>query len=304
MTTGMFDTITNAFVDAIQVGQGTLATFSIPLLGVFAIIAFYVQLGPLLASGSVATGDVLASVLLSLVKAGVFYWLLSNLQAVAIAAFNTFLQWGMAPAGSASGQTFLSPSTVIDVGFRIATPIREFTDSLIKWAAIWKWPTLLTYSLIYYTILISFVCIALHLMMTIIEYNMAVLVATVLVPWGILAPVAFFSEFSIGWVTGGLVRVLVTVAMVGIAIPLFDAVRPDMTGGNDPTMFSAIICGLVSVVFAVLSWVIPGRAAAIAGRGVSLALHGGTLTAAAAGGLRGVVLVTSVIRGVSNLLRR
>jgi P-type conjugative transfer protein TrbL len=304
METSFFDTITNAFVGAIQAGQTTLATFSIPLLGVFAIIAFYVHVGPLVASGSVVTGDVLASVLLMLVKAGVFYWILSNLQAVSIAAFNTFLQWGAAPGGDASSATFLTPSTVIDVGFRIATPIRDFTDSLIKWAAVWKWPTLLTYSLVYYTILISFVCIALHLMMTIIEFHMAVLVATVLVPWGILAPTAFFSEFSIGWVTGGLVRAFVSVAMVGLARPLFDSVRPTMTGGNDPTFFSAIICGLVSLVFAILSWVIPGRAAAIAGRGVSLAIHGGTITAAAAGGLRGVVLVTSAIRGVSHLLRR
>ena len=61
---------------------------------------------------------------------------------------------------------------------------------------------------------------------------------------------------------------------------------------------------LTSLVFAILAWLIPGRAASIAGRGVSLALHGGAIVAAAAGGLRGVVLVQAAIRGMSTLVRR
>ena len=70
-------------------------------------------------------------------------------------------------------------------------------------------------------------------MMTIIEYNLAVLVGTVLIPWGVLQPTAFFTEFSIGWLTGGLVRILVTAAIVGTAIPLFDLVQFRTTGGGD-----------------------------------------------------------------------
>jgi type IV secretion system protein TrbL len=134
----------------------------------------------------------------------------------------------------------------------------------------------------YYAILVSFACIALHLMMTIIEFNLAVLAGTVLVPWGVLQPTAFFTEFSIGWITGGLVRVLITAAMIGIALPLFDTVRPTMTAGGDPTLYSALVAGLTSLVFAILAWVVPARAAAIAGRGVSLAVHGGTIVAGTA----------------------
>ena len=50
-----------------------------------------------------------------------------------------------------------------------------------------------------------------------------------------------------------------------------------MTAGGDPTYFGALIAGLTSLIFAILAWVIPARAAAIAGRGVSLAVHGGTI---------------------------
>jgi hypothetical protein len=76
------------------------------------------------------------------------------------------------------------------------------------------------------------------------------------------------------------------------------------TGGNDPTLYSSIVMAATSGVFAILSWVIPGRAAAIAGRGVSLALHGGAIVAGAAGGFRGVIAVTAAIRGISSLIRR
>src|SRR5207249_616822 len=130
--------------------------------------------------------------------------------------------------------------------------------------------------------------VAVHLMMTIIEFNLATLVGTVLVPWGVLQPTAFFTEFSIGWLTGGLVRVLVTGAIMGIAVPLFDLLAVTTTSGGDPSAYSALIMALTAGVFAILSWVVPGRAAAIAGRGVSLALHGGAIMTAAAGGLRGV----------------
>jgi type IV secretion system protein TrbL len=296
MNTSLLDIITAAFVNALQAGTNTLYAYSLPLLGAFALIAFYLQMGPLVASGSVVTGDVLAATMLTLIKAGVFYWIVANLPEMARDAFDTFLQWGVAPAGGVDASTFRQPSAVMDVGFQIATPIRDFTDNLIKWAALWKWPTLLTYVVVYYVILVSFALIALHLMMVIIEYNLAVMVGTVLIPWGVLQPTAFFGEFAIGWITGGLVRVLVTAAMIGIALPLFASVQPNMTAGGDPTFYSALVAALTSLVFAILSWVIPGRAAAIAGRGVSLAVHGGAIVGAAAGAGRSVLLVRQLLR--------
>ena len=122
MNTGILDTITGVFVNAIQAGAGTLATFSLPLLGVFAIIAFYLHVGPALAGGGAGMGDTLAGVLLMLLKIGVFYWLLQNFVAITTAAFQTFLQWGQVAGGGVSLGTFLTPSTVMDVGFRWVLP--------------------------------------------------------------------------------------------------------------------------------------------------------------------------------------
>src|SRR5262245_2284986 len=106
MNATTLDTITSAFVTALQAGTGTLAAFSLPLLAVFATMAFYTQMGPLVAGGTVSAGDAVATVLFLAVKIGVFYWLLVHLAPLATAAFDTFLQWGVATGGGLSTASF------------------------------------------------------------------------------------------------------------------------------------------------------------------------------------------------------
>jgi hypothetical protein len=95
------------------------------------------------------------------------------------------------------------------------------------------------------------------------------------------------------------VRVLLTGAIVGIAQPLFSTLKFNLTGGGDPTLYTAILCGLMSGMFAILAWVIPRSAAHMVGR--SLGLSASTLVSGAS-----VVVssVTSAIRGVSSLIPR
>jgi type IV secretory pathway TrbL component len=305
MDANMIDTITNAFVSALQGGLSTLSTYSIPLLGAFSLIAFSTQMWPLLCSGSGAVADSLAATLLSMVKFGLFFWMLVNLAEMTNAALETFFLWGMAPSATAlSLDTYKQPSIIIDLGFQVAKPLIDFHSSFLQRLVPAYALTLWGYSLAYWVVIFSFFAVALHLMMVLIEYYMAVMVAAVLIPWGVMSVAAFFTEFSIGWFTGGLVRMLVTTAMTGIARPLFDDVFVKTTPGGDPTFYGAAVVGLASIMFAILSWVVPGRAAHIAGRGVSLALHAGTVLATAAGPGRGVLMVTSAIRGVSQMMRR
>ena len=110
------------------------------------------------------------------------------------------------------------------------------------------------------------------------------------------------AEFCIGWVTGGLIRILVTGAVVGISVPLFTLVQLNTTGGGDPTFYSSLVVALVSAIFAMLAWIIPGRAAAIAGRGVSLVLTGSTIMSSAASAARGGMAVRGAVQGVSRML--
>jgi hypothetical protein len=165
------------------------------------------------------------------------------------------------------------------------------------------WP-LWGYSLGYWVIVVSFAAVALHLMMVLIEFYMAVMCAAVLIPWGVVSVTAFCTEFSIGWVTGGLVRMLVTTAILGIAQPIFQDLFVKTTPGGDPSFYGGAVLAIASLIYGILSWVVPGRAANIAGRGVSLARQAGTVLSTAAGAGRGVLMVTSAIRGVSQMMRR
>src|SRR5262249_60695685 len=100
----------------------------------------------------------------------------------------------------------------------------------------------------------------------------------------------FFPRFGLRLDHGGLGPRLHYAAQGGVGLAVVGQVIPNMTGGGDPTYFGAIMAGIASLIFAILAWVIPARAAAIAARGVSLAVHGGTIVSGsivAAQGARG-----------------
>jgi type IV secretory pathway TrbL component len=218
--------------------------------------------------------------------------------------YDTFLQWGLTPAGTGiDARTFLQPGAVVDAGFVVAGGLYEMANRLSLWARTTQPFLVFGYSVAYWAVIVGFSAAALHLLMTMIEFHLSVLVATVLVPWGVLAPTAFFSEFSIGWVTGGLVRVLTSAAVVGIGYPLFQTYTATPATGGEPSTYSATVLALASLMFGLLAWTVPGRAASIAGRGISLALQGGTVMAGAAGGLRTMMLVTQSVRGMSTMVR-
>jgi type IV secretion system protein TrbL len=249
-------------------------------------------------------GDALAGTLLAMVKFGVFYWILVNLEAMSAAALDSFLLWGLAPAGGVSLGTFRQPGAIMLLGLELAFPLINFPTSL--WSKLTGAFLMYQagYMMAYSIVVLSFGAIALHLMMVLIEFYMAVMLGAVLIPLGVLSVTAFFTEFSIGWITGGLVRMLVTTAMVGMAQPLFSGITIPITPGGDPTLYGGVMAVVVSLIFAILSWVVPGRAANIAGRGVSLALTASTVLSTAAGAGRGVLMLQSAIRGVSQMMGR
>lgn len=302
MDSGILNTITNAFVSTLLTGQTALRGFGLPLLAVFAVIALYLELGPLLASGSIGSGDALGAMLLFFLKIGIFYWLVVNTEALADALFRTFLQWGVAAGGvGMTVEMFFHPGDIVDAGLVAARPLIDFKVPWYKAYTI-SLPMLSLYNLAWWGIVLAFAGVALHMTMLIIEYHLAVLVALVVLPPGVLRPTAFFSEFAIGWVTGAAVRVLLTAAIVSIGLPLFSRLQFGLTAGGDPTVYTATVVLVASLFFLALAWVVPNRAAAIAGRGVSLALSGSTVIGQAASLARFGMAASGSIRGASRLI--
>ena len=307
MNAQLLNDIVSAFVAALEAGTVTLGQYSFGLLAIAATLAFYFQVGPQVASGGTGVGDALAGFLLLAIKIGVFYWLVLHLPDLARAAFDTFAQWGATVSGGGfTRQNFVSPAEIVDTGFRMARPLRDFTSNILNFFTTDTW-TLLAYQVGYYSVLIGFFVVALHVMMVIIEFNLAALVATVLLPWAVFPALAFYGDFVVAWLTGAMVRVLLTAAMVSLGLPLFQGLKFTLSSGGDPTFYSGVLVGGTAVVFAILSWVLPSRAAAIAGRGVSLGLTGSDVVAGAATGARfatlGVRLPLAAFRTVSPLLK-
>ena len=58
------------------------------------------------------------------------------------------------------------------------------------------------YDLATTAIVFAFPFVALAMMVTQIEYYLAVMLGAVLIPFSIFGPTAFFTEFCIGWITG------------------------------------------------------------------------------------------------------
>jgi len=304
MTSGIFDEITRAFLSAFEAGTLSLGAYSLPLLGAFALMGWYWNFGRALAHGGGMLADALASALLYAVNIGVAYWLLVNLSGMATAAYQTFLQWGMAAGGSAASGVLLTPSTVVDIGFQVAAPLQDAADRMTGWFGLWNFGKIMQLDVASTIIVFSFPLVAVALMMTQIEYHLSVMLGAVLIPFGIFGPTAFLTEFSLGWITGNLLRVLVTAVLVGVGFPLFSSQVTALTaGGSDPTMYSALIVAMVSLLYAGMCWWVPNKAASMCGR-VALGLTGSTVIGGAMGLGRVALAGRAAARGYSQMMQQ
>lgn len=299
MDATILDIITSAFVQGAKDGAPRLLLYTIPLLGVLAVISYYAHMGPVIMSGG-QLGDVLATFILTIIGYGIFYYLLINFIPLTTAALLTFIQWGVAVGGVyTSPEVFLKPSSILILGFQAGEPIIRYVQKYISWSALFNLPTLLIYLWAYVVIVIAIAFVALHLSTTIIEFYFAAMVGIVMVPFSVLSHTAFFAEFGIAWIAGSLVRAMITIGIVALGTPFFEILIVKSTAGGDPTLYSALVTLIASVIFAIYSWVIPARAAGIAGRGTAIALTGGTLIRGLTGG---AVTTVDIIRGTSKLI--
>jgi type IV secretion system protein TrbL len=206
-----------------------------------------------------------------------------NLFPMANAALATAIQWGLAGTGgtSVTMEMIHRPSFIMTEGLKAAYPLADQATWFERIANAIKLINRPADMLAYWFVVLAFLAITAHHMMMLIEYHLSVMCGAVLLPWGVWSATASIGEFALGWLTGAFIRALVSVAMVGIATPLFGMLnRP---GEGFITIYNSAMLIGGAFIFAVLAWVIPARAAGIASRGMSLAVHAGSLTTAAMG---------------------
>jgi P-type conjugative transfer protein TrbL len=307
MNAGIFDQLTNAFVNPITGGFGILSRYALPLLALLGMIYLLLRLAEVVVRGG-ALNDLLATFIWTLVKIGVFYWIIVVFRELALAALDTFVTWGLAPGGGQFGlPDFLQPSRIVDAGFTAAVPLQDFIVKQTGWAAVKNWGQIMMYRVAYVAVIIGFVGMALAVMVALIEMHLAIMAGIVLFPWGILSYTMFLSELAIAWIAAGLVRMFITAALMGVSVPLFALAALPIGPGVDPDLYGSLILAIVAVLFAILVWIIPNRAAGMAGRGAALALTGEHIVSTGMAGVQGAQFAaraaTEAVRGASQMVR-
>jgi type IV secretory pathway TrbL component len=280
LTSSLIDDITAAFLAALQTGGQNLGVYSLAILSLCATIAYYKEYAMVMMYGT-GLGDALAGLLVYVMGVMGYYWLMVNLFPIANAALATAIQWGLAGTGSTSltYEMITKPSFIMTEGLKAAYPMADQASWFERIRMGLKMLENPGDMIAYWFIVLAFLAITAHHMMMLIEYHLSVMCAAVLIPWGLWSATASVGEFAVGWLTGGFIRALVSTAMLGIALPLFGMLNRPAEGFI--TLYHTVMLIGGAFIFAVLAWVIPARAASIASRGMSLAIHGGTVTAAA-----------------------
>ena len=300
-----FDQLVQILIEALRGGFTALSRYTIPILAFCALVSYCTTLWPVILSG----GDGLSALLLTVTRIGLWHFVCLSLGALSLAALDTMLLWGAAPAGGVfTGESFLTPSGIIEAGARAAYPLQEFVAKHDGWMTVLaNLPDLVVYTAATWIVLLAFLYTALHVSFILVELHFSIMVSAVMLPWGVLAVTSFLAEFCLSWLVSSLVRVLCSVALMSVTIPVFNGTGVAFSPTGDPDLFSAGLLAGASVAFALLAWVLPGRAAALAGRSLALGgdlllPHGG-LRAMAAGGRALVGGGGHAIQGVSRMMQ-
>jgi type IV secretory pathway TrbL component len=298
----IFDQLVAGFLAAISTGTGALARYGILLLSLLFVITYMREYGARLAMGVGSLSDALGTPLLYFLMVGGYMYILGNLVPMTTAALDTAIRWGLEMSGGTmSADLVRTPSFIVTMGLSVAKPIAQY-DTL--WQAILTTVNLAAHPqnlLIFWVILISFFATAIHFGMTMIEFSLSVALTYVLLPWSIWRPAQSLGEFAVGWVLGGLVRVLVSCSIVGMAVPLFDLLLVPPAGMMDVSNALMRLGG--TLFFASIALAVPGKAANWASR-AGLALSGSTVLAGAMTLTRVSLIGNTVIRGFSQLVGR
>jgi P-type conjugative transfer protein TrbL len=303
----LINLLAGTYLQALEAGAHALAVYALPILSIAALVQFHREWWPVVLSGGSHLGEALGHFIFLLVTVGFYLWLILNLWEIGQAAFDTFATWGMLGGGNGlSSEQLRNPGFLMDMGLKVAFPMAEQASWFQKaWQAVnmafapSEW-------LMVVAIILAFLAIAVHHLFLLVEFYLALMCGHVLIGWGIWRCTAHFAEFSLGWITGSLIRALVSCTMIGISIPLFEQLRaPVVSGGifDVMTYIQTATPVVGSIIFAVLAWMLPARAARMAG-GATLGLTGSTIASAAMTTTRFVQMSAGAVRGTSQMLRR
>src|SRR5215813_4272541 len=189
----IFNTIVSIFSASLDGAFATLWTYSLPLLSILGLMYLLLCLGQMiLQSHSLsALGDFLWVAL----KIGVMVFFVLSFYNVFTAAFYTFLHWGLEGGGGGFGlEAFLNPSAIVDTGFKAAAPLYDTLHNISIVGKVLNPLTFYSLLIAYWLIVLAFGVMALHVIMTLLDFKLALASGTVLFPWAVLTQTAILGE--------------------------------------------------------------------------------------------------------------
>jgi len=267
----VLDFILSIYTTTLDQGYQALLRYSLPILGVFALIAWCTALwGTMLGAG-----DGLSTAMTSAVSIGIWYWFSIFLGAMAIAAFDTFTQFGAAVGIHGAPGSFLIPSKIWALGWEAARPILAMAQAFTGWSVLIN---IFVIGILYASalaIVFAYGFMAFFVILIQIEFRLAIMLGAVLIPLGVYQGTTFMAEWGLGLLCGSLVRTFITTALLAISGPLISLVKPERGPTGDPTFETALVMAFVAGSFIVLLLVTARKASTIAVRGLGLGLGSG-----------------------------
>jgi type IV secretion system protein TrbL len=304
----MIDRVFEGFMVTIATGQGLVAHYGLALLAIFGLYAYFFRFAPYVMASGAGLGDALAGFLMMMLSLGITQWIMLELIPMTDALLTAAMTIGAEAggAGALSPESLHTPSFVLGLHREATRPMEEFIvrQSGSVASLIMASPTVAVVWLTQLATYCIFLGIAVNMALILLEFHLAVLTASILLPCLVFTPTTFLGEWVGGWVLGGMTRILLLVIVMGIGAPLFQFMfgTPLIPAAADPGIMDAI--GLVAGValFGILAWQIPKQAAHLVGHGLGLS---GSMVAGAAAQAMGVTrLAQAAMQGTAQMLNR
>lgn len=215
---------------------------------------------------------------------GFFAFLVTNWLTVTQVVVHSFSQLGLKSAASGgSGLTvaqFFSPSSILDMGMDIAASLFAQVDDMWEYIAA-NLGTVTLVSLAAIIVVLSFVVIALQVMIALIEFKLVTLAGFILLPFALFSKTSFLAERLIGYVFAAGLKIFVLAVIITFGF----TVVPTWAVGVEPDVEEAISVMAASMLLLGLSIFSPSVASSLISGGPSLGVGAASGAALAGGGV-------------------
>ncbi len=275
----MLNDILVQFTDAIGSGIVNVRPFANRLL--FLLLTFDI----IIFGYKIALGQFndIPSIAWKLLTLGILYYLVINIDYFAFMFQNSIMDISSKVGGNNPRAMLITPDGIIDFAHKeILRPVHALYDDLGRLRA----KSIGTYVMLGTTevvVMMSFVLIAVQLILAIIEFYIMVLFSVILVPFVVFEPTKFIGTKPFGAIVGGAIKLGAIMVVTGITINLLRGKLyfPDGPGSVDMPWTLGIM--VVSLLAAFVSMQIPGIASSLLSGVPSMSAGGAFQNAAALG---------------------